>query len=176
MPLVIAALGFVGGLCLLDLLLTFGVIRRLREHAEMLASQTPARQAIGLAAGKAPAPFSAVATTGELVSGAARLRLIAFFSTCPICPGRVAPLAEYIRKLRFSPNGVLVVSVGSGSEPQPYLAELASLATICVEPEGGPIADAFEVTGFPCFFLLDADGVVIASGFDPAKLPDPATV
>ena len=36
MPILIAAVVVVGGLCLLDLLLTFGVIRRLREHTSML--------------------------------------------------------------------------------------------------------------------------------------------
>ena len=37
MPIVIAAVTIVGVLCVLDLLLTFGVIRRLREHTAMLA-------------------------------------------------------------------------------------------------------------------------------------------
>lgn len=176
MPIVIAALVLVGGLCLLDLLLTFGVIRRLREQTEMLARRSSGQQAPGLSAGQAPGPFSAVTTTGEPVSDAASLRLVAFFSTCPICPERVPPFAAYIRDHRVSRDSVLAVSVGSGSDPQPYLAELAPLAQICVEPEDGAIRRAFEVTGFPWFFLLDADGVVIASGYDPASLPEPATV
>jgi hypothetical protein len=176
MPIVIAALAFVGGLCLLDLLLTLGVIRRLREQSELLSTRVSAGRAMGLSAGKAPGPFSAVTTAGELVSGAPGLRLVAFFATCPICPERVPPFAEYLRVHRVSRESVLAVSVGSGSDPQPYLAELAPLAQICVEPEDGAIRRAFEVTGFPWFFLLDADGVVTANGYDPAKLPAPAAV
>jgi hypothetical protein len=176
MPLVIAALVLVGGLCMLDLLLTFGVIRRLREHAEMLTARMSPSPAMGLSTGKAPGPFSTVTTAGELVSGAVGLRLIAFFSTCPVCPERVAPFAEYLRNHRVSRDSVLAVSVGSGSSPHPYLVELAPLAQICVEPGDGAIARAFQVTGFPWFFLLDPDGVVIASGYDPAKLPEPAAV
>jgi hypothetical protein len=176
MPIVIAALVFVGGLCLLDLLLTFGVIRRLREQSEMLATRLSSRQPTGLSAGTAPGSFSAVTTTGELVRDAPGLRLVAFFSKCPACPERVPPFAEYLRNHRVSRDGVLAVSVGSGSDPQPYLAELAPLAQICVEPEDGPVVRAFEVTGFPWFFLLDADGVVIENGYDPAQLPKPATV
>jgi hypothetical protein len=176
MPIVIAALGFVGCLCLLDLLLTFGVIRRLREQSEILSTRTSPGRAMGLSAGNTPAPFSAVTTAGDLVNGAAGLRLVAFFSSCPICPQRVPPLAEYLRVHRVSRDSVLAVSIGSGSEPQPYLAELAPLAQVCAEPEDGAITRAFEVTGFPWFFLLDADGVVIASGYDPATLPEPATV
>ena len=38
MPILIAAVVVVGCLCLLDLLLTFGVIRRLREHTSMLTA------------------------------------------------------------------------------------------------------------------------------------------
>jgi hypothetical protein len=172
MPIVIAALVFVGGLCLLDLLLTFGVIRRLREQTD----GTSATRTMGLPAGRAPAPFSAVSTAGELVSGAAGLRIVAFFSTCPKCPERVPPFAEYLRIHRVSRYSVLAVSAGSGTEPQPYLAELATLAQICVEPQGGAIQHAFEVAGFPWFYLLDPDGVVIASGHDPARLPEPAAV
>ena len=37
MAILVAAIGLVGLLCLADLLLTFGVIRRLREHTEQLA-------------------------------------------------------------------------------------------------------------------------------------------
>jgi hypothetical protein len=176
MPIVIAVLVFVGGLCVLNLLLTFGVIRRLREHTEMLATRRPGQQVMSLSEGEAPEPFSAVTTAGEPVSGAAGLRLIAFFSTCPICPERVPPFAEYLSNHRVGRDSVLAVSVGSGSDAHPYLAELAPLAQICVEPEDGVIQRAFGVAGFPSFCLLDADGALIASGFDPARLPEPAAV
>lgn len=142
----------------------------------MLATRTSAGPAVGLPAGKAPGLFSAITTAGEPVSGTADLQVVAFFSTCPICPERVPPFAEYLRIHRVSRDRVLAVSVGSGTDPQPYLTELARLAQICVEPENGMIARAFEVTGFPWFFLLDPGGVVIASGYDPAKLPEPAAV
>jgi hypothetical protein len=177
MPIVIAALVLVGGLCLLDLLLTFGVIRRLREQTEMLtAGRMPAGRALGLSTGKMPGSFTTVTTGGELVSGVAGLRLVAFFSKCSICPERVHPFAEYLRTHRVSRDSVLAVSVGSGSDPQPYLDELAPVARICVEPEDGALPKAFEVAGFPSFFLLGADGDVTASGYDPADLPEPVTV
>jgi hypothetical protein len=180
MPIVIAAVAVVGGLCLLDLLLTFGVIRRLREHTDMLtalnAAGGPARLALGLSAGDFPGAFSAVTTDGVPVNGAAGLRVVAFFSRCSICPERVPPFADYLRAHDFGRDSVLAVSVGPGSTPQAYLSELAPVARICVEPEDGEIARAFKVPGFPSFFLLDPDGSVAGNGYDPAALPEPATV
>ena len=70
----------------------------------------------------------------------------------------------------------LAVSVGSGGAPPPFLAELAAVAKICVEQEDGEIARAFKVTGFPAFFVLNDDGAVASSGYDPSTLPEPATV
>lgn len=172
MPILIAAVAIVGVLCLLDLLLTFGVIRRLREHTQMLTTlASPPPDAFGLPAGELPVAFSTVTTEGEAVTGPAGLALVAFFSTCSVCPERVSPFADYLHGQRVAPDGVLVVSVGPGGTPHQYLAELADLALICVEPEGGEIAKAFKVAAFPSFFLLAADGSVSAIGYDPVELP-----
>ena len=177
MPVLIAAVAVVGVLCLLDLLLTFGVIRRLREHTEMLTAAGDRASAVGLSAGELPGPFSAVATDGEPVSGAAGLRVVAFFSSwCSICPERVPPFADYLSAHGVKQDAVLAVSVGSGGAPPPFLAELAAVAKICVEQEDGEIARAFKVTGFPAFFVLNDDGTVASSGYDPSTLPEPATV
>jgi hypothetical protein len=177
MGFVIAAIAIVGVLCLLDLLLTFGVIRRLREQTDIINVVNAGRArgtTLGMAPGEAPAAFSAATTEGAMVSGPAGLRLVAFFSRCSICPERVAPFADYLTANRIDRDSVLVVSVGPGGEPQPYLSALAPVARICVEPDGGQIVKAFELSGFPAFFLLDAAGAVAATEFDPDELPVPA--
>jgi hypothetical protein len=178
MPILIAAVAVAGGLCLLDLLLTFGVIRRLREHTDIItAARNPTRQASALSAGELPGAFSAVTIDGAPVSGAAGLQLVAVFSSsCSVCPERVSPFADYLDAHGVRRDSVLAVSVGPGSAPAPYLAELAEVAQICVEAEGGEITEAFKVTGFPAFFLLNADGAVAVSGFAPSALPEPAQV
>jgi len=176
MPIVIAAIAVVGVVCLLDLLLTFGVIRRLREHTEMLTTTgSPADPPAGLSAGELPGPFTAVTTDGELVDGPAGLRLVAFFASwCTVCPGRVPPFADYLRAHGVSRDSVLVVSVGPDDTPPPHLAELVGLAQICVEKDEGEIAQLFKVTGFPAFCLLDVDGTVMVSDHDSSTLPEPA--
>lgn len=178
MPIVIAAVAVVGGLCCLDLLLTLGVIRRLREHTEMLtAAGVPTRAALGLSVGERPVAFSAVTTDGERVNGAAGRRVAAFFSSwCSVCPERVPPFVDYLSRHQIGRDQVLAIVQGSDSAPPPYLDQITEVAHVCIEPDDGEIAGAFKVTGYPAFFLLDADGAVLVSGYDPAALPEPVTV
>ncbi len=99
MAILIAAVVVVGGLCLLDLLLTFGVIRRLREHTRMLTAAAGPAQIVGLAVGESPEPFTAETISGDVVTGPTGLRVIAFFSSwCSVCPERVPPFVEYVSR------------------------------------------------------------------------------
>ena len=66
MAIFVAAIGLVGLLCLADLLLTFGVIRRLREHTEQLAGLRGQDAPVsGLPYGATPEPFTALTASGE---------------------------------------------------------------------------------------------------------------
>ena len=178
MAVLTGAVVIVGALCLLDLLLTFGVIRRLREHTEMLARNQPdALGAIGLAAGEAPATFAATDDDGVAVGGPSGLRVVAVFSTsCSICPKRAPAFVDYVREHRVRRDEVLAVVVGQSAESVPYLADLTGAARVCTESADGPIGRAFAVRGYPAFFALDAAGTVRWSGYDPAALPAPAAV
>ncbi len=178
MPILITAVAVVGALCLLDLLLTFGVIRRLKEHTTMLAERgrgMAGPDVIGLAEGESPAAFSATTLGGQLVDDSAALRVVGFFSAkCSICPERVPPLLEYLAAHHVDQASTLAVVVGDEAQPPPYLESLAEFAQICMEQEDGEIGKAFKVSGYPAFCLLSADGAVLASGYDPADLPEPA--
>ncbi|HEV2373824.1 MAG TPA: hypothetical protein VGS19_16835 [Streptosporangiaceae bacterium] len=178
MPVLITAVVAVGILCCVDLLLTFGVVRRLREHTELLAARGGANDiVVGLVAGQAPAGFSARTANGEYVSGPAGLRLVAFFSpTCPACPERVPAFTEYLASHHISPRDVLAVIEDGASEPPPYLGQLMAVAQVCAGQDSQAVTDAFEVSGYPAFCLLDAEGALMASSFDPAVLPVPAGV
>ena len=178
MPILIAAVTLVGCLCLLDLLLTFGVIRRLREHTALLSGGGPgAPEPVGLLAGEPPAAFTALTTDGEPVRGPSGLRIVAFFSSrCSACPEKVPPFADYLNAHGIGPDSVLAVSVGPGDTPAPFMRGLAGAAKVCVEEEDGDIGGAFKVRAYPAFVLLDADGAVAVSGHDPAALPEPAAV
>lgn len=177
MTILIAAVAVVGVLCLLDLLLTFGVIRRLREHTALLSGLNDQPPLVGLETGELPEAFSAVTTLGEMVTGAAGIRVAGFFSSlCAACPERVPPFVEYLTGHGVGRSSVLAVVQGSRDAPPPYVDQIAEVALVCLESADGEIAKAFKVVGFPAFCLLDADGAVTVSGYDPSLLPAPAAV
>jgi hypothetical protein len=176
MPILTAAIIAVGALCLLDLLMTFGVIRRLREHSALLRdrqNRLADRPVITLSPGQIPAPFTAATTDGSALAGPAGLRLVGFFSSsCSACPERVPPFTDYVRANAIGRSEVLAVLLTHDrTTPPPYLDELAQVAQVSMQPDDSQVVDAFRVDGFPAFCLLDADGAVMASGFDPATLP-----
>jgi hypothetical protein len=174
MPVLIAAVIVVGTLCLVDLLLTFGVIRRLREQTALLAApDSRERAVIGVPEGELPGGFSATTTTGEVVSGTAGVRVVAFFASgCSACPERVPPLMRYLSRNGIGQDGVLAVVQGGDSVPPPsYLADLTGVARVCAGPDNDGIVQAFQTAAFPSFCLLDARGAVAASTHDPAALP-----
>lgn len=176
MTVLIAAVILVGVLCLLDLLLTFGVIRRLREHTAMLAGGMGLTSLVGLASGERPGAFSATTNSGEVITSSSRLRVVGFFSSsCAACSERVPPFIEYLRRHDVGRDAVLAVIQATDGAPQ-YLEQIARVALVYVEPDDGDVSRAFKVTGFPAFCLLDADGAMVVSGYDPAALPVPAAV
>lgn len=183
MTVLISACAFVGVLCLVDLLLTLGVIRRLREHTAIFARIPQLQPDLAesgvttLADGEAPQGFRATTSDGMEVTGPGGLRVVAFFSTtCPMCRERAPAFIDYLRARVVGRDDVLVVVAGEADEPPSYLSALAELAHVCMEAHGGPVGRAFAVQGYPGFFLLDPAGIVVTSCYDPTVLPTPATV
>lgn len=175
MPVLVAAVGLTAALCLVNLLLTFGVVRRLREHGQMLSEPRTPPEVTGLLPGESPGAFTAVSAAGKQLSDATGVRIAAFFSTtCSVCPERVEPFISYVSAHGLGREDVLAVIVGNGQPdgPTTYADQLAPVATVCTEPgEGGGVSTAFKVIGFPAFCLLDGGGLLTASGYDPAMLP-----
>jgi hypothetical protein len=178
MAVIYACLGIVGALCVLDLLMTFAVIRRLREHTELLGSNDAFDlPVVSLAVGQIPEAGPQVTLSGEPLSGLTGFRMVGFFSSsCPICPERVAPFAAYATDHRLARDSVLAVIVRSDDEMPSYLDQLTAVAHVCAEGHRGQLGQAFGVKAFPAFCLLDGNGAVVASGFDPATLPVPVAV
>jgi hypothetical protein len=176
MAILSAAVALVAALCVLDLLLTFGVIRRLRQHAESfggVSAQAPA--VFGLAPGERVAAFSAVALDGAAISAASELRVAGFFAAgCSACPAQVGPFTEYLASHEVGEDYGLAVVVAPRDEPPAYLDRLRRAGRVCVVDADSELLAAFKVGGFPAFCVLDGAGVVVATGYDPAMLPAPA--
>src|SRR5262249_48176669 len=96
MPLLYACVALVAALCLLDMLMTFAITRRLRVHTELLAGRDPVDlPIIGVPVGEIPTAGPRTTLAGERLDGLAGLRPVSFFSTsCSACPEQVPPFAS----------------------------------------------------------------------------------
>jgi len=137
----------VGSFCVLNFLLTLGVIRKLRQHERALMRSPAPEEWImpndwRLAVG-APVPdFTATAITGETVSRADltdKRAVIAFFSTdCESCRTQLNRFANHARKRSSEGWRVVAVVNGDLATAPEFVSALQGVVTTVVEPDQGP--------------------------------------
>lgn len=178
-----AGLVIVGAVAVLNLLLTFGVVRRLREHNDLLAGGAGASRGVPTmtAVGESVTPFTAAAVDGSVVSldRFAGPTLVGVFGVgCDTCAEKLPVFVQHAGGFPGGPRSVLALVVASDDDSAvaPYIAALAEVAVVVRENHHGPVSTALGVTGYPAFALVDASGVVRASAADPSRLPSPAPV
>jgi len=171
-----AAVVLVGVLGLVNLVLSFGVIRRLRRHTELLSRQAAASTGPGplmVSSGAVLPAFTATATDGGAValnSFDARTLAGFFAPGCPACDERLPSFLEYAAAVA-DPARVLAVIVGKAADAEPLRRELSGVARVVLEEHGDALTTAFAVEGFPAFILFDPGGSVVASGLSMNELP-----
>jgi thiol-disulfide isomerase/thioredoxin len=170
MAFLAAAVVLVGALSLLNLVFTFGVIRRLREHTEILDRLDPGAHSVMLEPGQPVADFSAITVDGQPVSAnwTDGGTLVGFFSpTCAPCQTQLPTFVDNAKHHRGGREFVLAVVVGDSDEAAaPLVADLGGVARVVREADGGQLSTAFGVRGFPAFALVEPSGQVGASGSD----------
>ncbi|MEO3748742.1 hypothetical protein [Plantactinospora sp. B5E13] len=166
-------------ICVLNLVLTLGMVRRLNRltppvgagDAAAPAGARPADAAPSVAGPGLPAPgtkvrdFTAVTTDGTTL-GRAELTgrgLVAFFLTgCTSCHHLLPEFVAYADSFPGGRERVLAVVVTGKGGPDDLVRRLSPVARVTIEPVGGPVSTAFGVDGFPVFSVLQ-DHVVIAA-------------
>ncbi|MEV0386484.1 hypothetical protein [Nonomuraea sp. NPDC050643] len=178
MVFISVAVILVGVLCLLDLVLTFGVIRRLRAHTAQLESLG---QGGSWTSDLIPSPgfevgeVTAATVDGETVSAEtfAERTLVAFFAQgCTACEEK---LPEFVSHAGAVPGGrdrVLAVVSGEPGPMAETIAALASVARVVTGTQADPVVAAFAVRAFPTFGVVEG-GTVRAMDNDLARLPAP---
>ena len=177
MTVLTAALLCVGALCLLDLVLTLGVVKRLREHTEMLSTveAAPGRKA-SLGAGEEVGDFTAVTVDGvplvrdQLDDGT----LVAFFSpTCQPCKEKLPKFVEFARSLPGGRERVVAAVIGGTEEAAPLNSALAPVAQVVNEEYDGPLSSAFQATAYPTVLMTgkDAAGRLVVTSDQVALNP-----
>ncbi|MEU6424342.1 TlpA disulfide reductase family protein [Microbispora sp. NPDC046973] len=167
MPFLIAFVAVVGVLCAVDLVLSVGIIRRLREHSAALATLRPG-PAVMAPAGSAVGPFTAVTTGGETVSDGTfseTTTLVGVFSpSCSACAERLPSFVNAAKNHAGGRSSVLAVLSGREEDVAAERAALEPVARVVIEGPGGALARALSVSGFPAFALVDASRTILASG------------
>jgi hypothetical protein len=163
MAYLVAAVVLLGVLCVLNLLFTLGILRRLRTQPAW-----PTEPPFALAAGSAVGEFSVTTTTDELVTHDTLAGLVGFFSAgCEACHDL---LPQFIERARGTERDqVLAVVGGSDDETVRALAPVARV--VVADLLGGPVARAFQNTWTPALYLVGGDHRVVAAGVRVAELP-----
>ncbi|GGT03408.1 hypothetical protein GCM10010156_71630 [Planobispora rosea] len=176
-----AALLLVGAICLLDLFLTLGVVRRLREHTahlEKLMQGGGAMPATGLPeAGAVVGAFEARTLDGEEISRdvLSGETLVAFFSPgCKPCLEKLPGFLEHARH-RIGGRSLILAIVAGGDSSEEMVQALRPVSRVVVEDGyDGPVARAFHVSEYPAFCLVDSEGTIVAAEGDVTRLALPA--
>jgi thiol-disulfide isomerase/thioredoxin len=176
-----AAIVIVGAVAVLNLVLTFGVIRRLREHTDLLGNGADASRGAPTMAcvGETIAPFTAMAVDGcpvtlDWFEGPTLVGV--FAPGCEACEATLPVFAEHARSFPGGRQNVLALVVASDeTDATRYTDPLAEVVVVVRDDHHGPLSTALRVTGYPAFALVDPRGTVTASALDPSRLPSPAT-
>ncbi len=180
---VVAALAFLAlAVCLLDLVLTLGVVRRLRQHTELISNlSTGGRQPYAiLADGDTAGPFETVATTGEPVSRdrlSGRTLVGSFTPHCSACEVKLPAFVDFAKSFPGGRDQVIAVIVAPENEAETYREQLEPVARVVIEsPMTGEIGKALALDSFPAFGVLDQSGTVVGNGVELNQSTAPAGV
>ncbi|WP_327048275.1 redoxin domain-containing protein [Microbispora sp. NBC_01189] len=174
MAVLIAAVILLGGLVLLNLLLTGAVIRKLRKPASESRPDWGHPQNPGLPAGAEVPAFSALTVANTKVTAddfAGERTLIGFFSTdCRHCLPKAPVFVATARDAEADGVRALAVVVAGQEDPTDLINALTDDVSVVVEGESGSMVGAFAITAFPWFFLVGPDATVAATGHEPDRL------
>lgn len=164
MAYLVAAVVLIGVLGAVNLLLTIGILRRMRRT-------TPdwhPGPIFALGPGSAVGTFSVTATTGEPVSADTLTGIVGFFTSgCNECHELLPHFIERAREMHR--ENVLAVVGGDDEETVQALVPVARV--VVADLGGGPVARAFENHWVPALYLIGDDHRVAAVGTQMHELP-----
>ncbi len=157
MTLHVAATIVIAVMVAFNLLLTFGLVSRLRAQA---GSVSPPAQQVGRVVGA----FRVTATDGTVLTEqmlAERSTIVGFFAAaCPAC----ATIRDNLATARL-PGPFIAFVNGDADDPESAAlsAQLARLGPVAYMSRYAPVFEAFGPEGYPALFRVDRGAVVAAS-------------
>jgi thiol-disulfide isomerase/thioredoxin len=173
-----AAIVLIGALCLLNLVLLLGLLRRLRRGDALDGrSFAGTMTAQGLTLGRKPAPFGVRTLEGQELTEAhlaGNPALVGFFSPgCKPCSEQAPKFAALAARWPGGSDRVFVVIADDSPAAAEYARQFEGIAQRVIDGVSGQVCTAYGVTAFPAFGLLDEDGAVAAEGTTVDSLPAP---
>ncbi|GAA4671719.1 TlpA family protein disulfide reductase [Phytohabitans rumicis] len=154
MAFLAAAVVLLAAICLLNLLLIFAVLRRLREHTDELdrlrsRPADPAAEEAGALIGRSLSDL--VTATGD------RPELVGFFDAgCSSCH-ELAP--DFAVASRRAPSVAVVTGTGQGVDE--LVALLAGGPTVLLGKRATDVSASVGIRAYPTFVRVDAEGTVL---------------
>jgi hypothetical protein len=156
----------------LNFIVTMGAVRRLREHAEALSRSANPDRRPGQA-GRQVGDFSVATVAGNRLTRAdlAAGTILAFFMPgCAGCEVGLPALLDQVRSGEHPDRTVLAVVTGDGDGTEEMIARLRPVVEVVAREGARDLVDAFDNSGYPAFYLLGQEGLVVDSAFDVRKL------
>ncbi|NUW32372.1 TlpA family protein disulfide reductase [Nonomuraea sp. SMC257] len=180
MPYLVAIMVLLGLLCLVNLLLTLGLVRRIKEHTklidalyEVVGSGGLSGVRAGAAIGEAVGDFDATTVDGDRVTrdGLAEGTVVAFLSPdCAGCREQLPELASWAAGQDRS--RVVAVVDGREGDVAHLVTTLSPVARVIVEEATPPqVAEAFKLQAFPTFYQVAEGGKLLATAPKISRLP-----
>ncbi|QIS20687.1 hypothetical protein [Nocardia terpenica] len=162
-----------------QLLVTYGLVRRLRVHTDLL-NELIDENTLALAPGT-PIPAFATHTTDGAALTDRDVRhpaAIALLEVdCPHCRTNLPDFLAYVRGAGFARENVLaVVATRDSTDPaerDAMLETLSAAATlVCESGEDAVIGTALNAQAYPTFYLTDADATITRAVHAVRRLPN----
>lgn len=155
----IAALVFVGALCVLNFLLSLGMIKRLREQAEILNRNGSTNPPVAVGMGDEIGEFTALTQDAEPVDSESLRHgdtLVAFFSpTCRPCQEKLPKFVDFAASFPGGREQVLATVVGEPEAAADMLERLRPVARVVHESSNeGAVSSAFDLKAFPVVLVV----------------------
>ncbi|MDW4903361.1 hypothetical protein RB625_33670 [Streptomyces californicus] len=171
MAFIVALLVLFGALSIFNIVLTVGLVRRVRELSTKQRAPMPPRAdlpPVMRAEGERVEPFRAVTVREEPVSedflAVGPVLLGVFAYGCTSCHERIPEFLSFVAAQDYRRDQVLVILVGKTADFTEELPLLDPIATVVVERRQGPVARALGVKAYPALAVIGAGGVVRAAG------------
>ncbi|MFI6048443.1 hypothetical protein ACIA8C_43020 [Nocardia sp. NPDC051321] len=164
------------------LVVTLGLVRRLRAHTDLLAQLADNTDRL-LPTGTPIPAFTAQTVDGDVIDQTnlrhpAAVALLAV--DCPHCRTNLPEFVAYIHGAGYPRERVLaVVTTNERTDPtarQDMLDILTPVATVvCETSTDGTVTTSFDAQAFPAFYLTGANATITSGTHAVRKLPNTAT-